>query len=299
MLKRPTEALLLLLACVKSHPEVSKAVRLRRQFYKRPGGGFLCLSHEGLEDFVGDAIATSTNSQLEGALRRNWWKFAGRKSADAALHEKAGPVLLHLCRKQAAKLAFGDVLLTAAGPNLRVRHVLHTAVPSYPNEQNLGSRQPEQESVEAAEVALAGLAKAYETLLLRAAELSVKSLACPAIGAGFRGYPLEETARVGLSAMLQSDHLIPYIEVRFWACAAFIAWRDECVRLGLASCEEEEVAASLWQGDPLAVWHERRMQAIMQQPASSRLDQSSMTFSLPIIASLWTRLENIVKRYAR
>eukprot|EP00747_Dinoflagellata_sp_TGD_P221187 gnl/TRDRNA2_/TRDRNA2_93059_c0_seq2.p1 gnl/TRDRNA2_/TRDRNA2_93059_c0~~gnl/TRDRNA2_/TRDRNA2_93059_c0_seq2.p1 ORF type:complete len:248 (+),score=42.02 gnl/TRDRNA2_/TRDRNA2_93059_c0_seq2:37-780(+) len=233
---------------------------LPRQFYRRTGGGFLCLAQEGLEDFVGDAIATSTNRRLEGTFRRNWWGFAGRKSADAALHEKAGPALLQACRKHSSELPFGVVLVTAAGPNLQVRHVLHTAVPSHPSGRDPRPLPPAQESdfAEAPEAALRALAAAYAALLQQAAKLGAESLACPAIGAGCRGYPLEATAQIGLDALARADPVVPYIEVRFWAHAAFIAWRDECARIGLASCEETEVADCLWEGEPLATWYERR-----------------------------------------
>eukprot|EP00435_Cladocopium_sp_Y103_P073223 s240_g42.t2 len=70
-------------------------------------------------------LATSASRHLEGTLRRNWWGFAGRKSADASLHEKAGPELLAACRAQASYLGFGEA-----------SYVLHTVVPGHPSSRD-------------------------------------------------------------------------------------------------------------------------------------------------------------------
>eukprot|EP00913_Durusdinium_trenchii_P032791 g30696.t1 len=102
--------------------------RTEVRYFRRPHGGFLCLADADLAEWPGEALATSTNRHLEGTLRRNWWGFAGRKSADAALHEKAGPELLAECRAQASSLKFGEVVVTKA-PNLKARYVLHTVSP--------------------------------------------------------------------------------------------------------------------------------------------------------------------------
>lgn len=228
-------------------------------FYRRAGGGFLCLTQGRLEEFVGDAIATSTNCRLEGIHRKNWWGFVGKKSADAALHEKVGPSLLQECHSKATELPFGSVLTTAAGPKMGVGYVLHTAVPSH-----AGGRDPRPMSAQQAgdfayhEEAMQYLTRSYGEVLKAAAELETESLACPAIGCGCRGYPVEDAARIGLHALAE-DRAVPYIEVRILDWLTYSAWQQECIRLGLKACTEGDVKEALWEGEPLASWHERRV----------------------------------------
>ncbi|CAK0900147.1 unnamed protein product [Prorocentrum cordatum] len=149
-------------------------------YFRRRAGGFLCVTQANLEDFVGDAIATSTNRRLEGAHRRNWWGFAGRRSADAALHARAGAELLRLCHERASELRFGEAADFVEAP-------------------------------EAAEL----LRRSYAELLRTAAELGVQSLACPAIGCGCRGYPVREAAEVALRAVGE-DAAVQLT----WSCAS-------------------------------------------------------------------------------
>ncbi|CAK0900146.1 unnamed protein product [Prorocentrum cordatum] len=202
-------------------------------YFRRRAGGFLCVTQANLEDFVGDAIATSTNRRLEGAHRRNWWGFAGRRSADAALHARAGAELLRLCHERASELRFGEVLATPAGPRLDAQHVLHTAVPSHPagrDPRPLPASQAADfvEAPEAAEL----LRRSYAELLRTAAELGVQSLACPAIGCGCRGYPVREAAEVALRAVGE-DAAVPSTAMQLQA--TFWAWRDRCPEVGLGA----------------------------------------------------------------
>lgn len=230
----------------------------QRLLYRRAGGGFLCLARANLEDWAGDAIATSTNRRLEGNIRRNWWGFAGRKSADAALHERAGDFLARACRQQVAELDYGAVLVTKAGPNLGTAYVLHTTVPSHPAGQDSRPLPPHHagdytEPEEAEEL----LGRSYDEVLRTASELGVESLCCSAIGCGFRGFPLDVAASIGLGALGRRSHGVPYVEVRFWEYRAFFAWREEaterCPELSL--CDDEALAvveAALWEGEGLA-----------------------------------------------
>mmetsp|Transcript_93724 Transcript_93724/g.264577 ORF Transcript_93724/g.264577 Transcript_93724/m.264577 type:complete len:267 (-) Transcript_93724:26-826(-) len=246
-----------------------------RRLFRRGGGGFLCLAQENLEDWVGDAIATSTNRHFEGIHRRNWWGFAGRRSADAALHERVGDgFLVHACRAQARELPFGEVLVTEAGPNLRARHVLHTVVPCHPRTRDPRPLPPARAAdfATSAEHAEELLAASYSALIRAAAGLTAQTLCCPALGCGCRGFPLEVAARVGLDALaapvalavsLQEEPSkastcpVPYVEVRFWENRVFDAWLEECARRDLVACEAREVEEALWGGEPLHVWHER------------------------------------------
>mmetsp|Transcript_126526 Transcript_126526/g.252861 ORF Transcript_126526/g.252861 Transcript_126526/m.252861 type:complete len:245 (+) Transcript_126526:57-791(+) len=231
----------------------------KQHFYRR-AGGFLCVAQGNLEDFVGDALATSTNRRLEGALRRNWWGFIGRRSADAALHEKAGPSLLHDCKALAQELPFGTVLATSPGSALSVRHVLHTAVPSHPagrDPRPMPSTQAGDFATTPAE-AMSLLQCSYCELLRCAAALEAKSLACPAIGCGIRGYPMEEAAEIGLRLIVE-DVVVPYVEVRIWDWVTFKVWQESCCKLGLESCNAADVMGTLWDGETLENWQKKRI----------------------------------------
>uniref|UniRef100_A0A0G4FWY4 Uncharacterized protein n=1 Tax=Chromera velia CCMP2878 TaxID=1169474 RepID=A0A0G4FWY4_9ALVE len=48
---------------------------------------FVCFRLGNVTEFRGDAVVSSGNRRLEGTVRRNWWGFAGRRSADASLYE--------------------------------------------------------------------------------------------------------------------------------------------------------------------------------------------------------------------
>eukprot|EP00927_Polykrikos_kofoidii_P077288 TRINITY_DN74242_c0_g1_i1.p1 TRINITY_DN74242_c0_g1~~TRINITY_DN74242_c0_g1_i1.p1 ORF type:complete len:267 (-),score=30.43 TRINITY_DN74242_c0_g1_i1:45-815(-) len=222
--------------------------------------GFLCLAQENIEDWVGDAIATSTNRRLEGVVRRNWWGFTGRRGADAALHDRAGEFLVRACHEQTSELAFGRVLVTSAGPGLpQVGRLLHTAVPSHPAGRDPRPLPPHQaaEYMEAEE-AEEFLAQSFSALLSTATELDIKSLCCPAIGCGCRGFPLDVAARIGLDA-LAGDHQIPYVEVRFWDHSTFMTWLEASRALpSLAPCEDSHVREALWDGLSLSTWSEQR-----------------------------------------
>mmetsp|Transcript_33159 Transcript_33159/g.104998 ORF Transcript_33159/g.104998 Transcript_33159/m.104998 type:complete len:248 (+) Transcript_33159:38-781(+) len=237
---------------------MSRAAMVRREFYQR-AGGFLCIAQGNLEDFVGDAIVTSTNCRLEGTHRRNWWGFIGRKSADAALHEKAGPQLLQACREKAAELPFGTVLVTPAGPKLAARYVLHTAVPSHPAGRDPRPLPAAQAADFAtAEAAVQVLREGYAEVLRQAAGVRAETLACPAVGCGIRGYPIDEAARIGLEAIAHNS-AVPYVEVRIWDRMTFETWRQECSKMGLTPCTEDMVESSLWDGEPLASWQAKRI----------------------------------------
>lgn len=229
-----------------------------RLLYRR-AGGFLCLAQESLEDWTGDAIVTSTNRHLEGTIRRNWWGFTGRRSADAALHARAGDFLVNACRAQVSQLRFGDVVVTDAGPNLQAFHVLHTAVPNHP-----AGRDPrplpkgQAEDYVGVRQAEALLSKSYTALLQVAEELRVESLCLPAIGCGCRGYPSTSAAHIGLGVLLAHGSHIPYVEVRFWDQNTFSAWNQECNQLGLSPCIGDDAARSGWGPEHLAARFEQK-----------------------------------------
>eukprot|EP00929_Paragymnodinium_shiwhaense_P088321 TRINITY_DN48617_c0_g1_i1.p1 TRINITY_DN48617_c0_g1~~TRINITY_DN48617_c0_g1_i1.p1 ORF type:complete len:250 (-),score=62.05 TRINITY_DN48617_c0_g1_i1:8-757(-) len=235
---------------------------VRSHFFRRPGG-FLCLVQENLEDFAGDALVSSTNRRLEGTFRRNWWGFIGQRSADVALHTRAGPALLKACRAKATELPFGTVLVTSSVPSLDVDWVLHTCVPSHPAGRGADTRPlPAELSGDyvSEEEALETLRLSYEAVLRAAGDLEVQTLALTALGTGYRGYPQEAAAEIALAA-LRSDLKIPYLEVRFWARVTFNCWVEHCQALQLESCDEKTIQDELWEGRTLQDWRAERKAA--------------------------------------
>ncbi len=77
----------------------------------------------------------------------------------------------------------GDAVVTTAG-NMKAKHIIHAVGPRF-----------QEEDVEAK------LRTTTINVLNRACEIAARSLALPAMGAGFYGIPLETSARVVLSTI--------------------------------------------------------------------------------------------------
>jgi O-acetyl-ADP-ribose deacetylase (regulator of RNase III) len=126
-----------------------------------------------------DAIANAANGGLLGG-----------GGVDGAIHRAAGPELLAACREvkqtlPGGVLATGGAVLTP-GFRLPARHVIHCVGPVYDRE---GARAP------------ALLARCYTEALRLCREHVLSSIAFPAISTGIYGYPLDEAARVSLTAV--------------------------------------------------------------------------------------------------
>lgn len=237
------------------------------RYFRRPHGGYLCLADADIAEWSGEVLATSASRHLEGTLRRNWWGFAGRKSADASLHEKAGPELLAACRAQASYLGFGEVLVTSA-PNLKARYVLHTVVPGHPSSRDPRPMPVDRAADYASDDAEAErlLRQSFAGLVAKTVQLNAKSLCCPAIGCGIRGFPAPLAAKAGLHHLVPEAECavaqaVPYVEVRFWDTNVLNAWTAEAFERDLEECEEWQVKNELWQGHTLAEWTQKNIEA--------------------------------------
>ena len=60
-----------------------------------------------------DALATSANVTLSGNANPNFWRFAGKRNADGAIHKAAGPKLLEACAEKGS-CSVGEVVVTPA-----------------------------------------------------------------------------------------------------------------------------------------------------------------------------------------
>jgi O-acetyl-ADP-ribose deacetylase len=123
-----------------------------------------------------DAVVNAANSRL-----------AGGGGVDGAIHRAAGPGLMRELRERYGDRGCptGSAVVTGAG-DLPARIVIHAVGPRW-----RGGREHEAEL----------LASAYQTSLDLTHREGAHSVAFPAISCGIYGYPLDEAARVALTAI--------------------------------------------------------------------------------------------------
>ncbi|MBA3411355.1 MAG: O-acetyl-ADP-ribose deacetylase [Geodermatophilaceae bacterium] len=138
-----------------------------------------------------DAIVNAANPGLLGG-----------GGVDGAIHAAGGPEILAECRQRKADLPGGLLprgqAVATTGGRLAARWVIHTAGPVY-------APGKDRRAV---------LRSCYVQSLRLASELGAESIAFPAISAGVYGWPMDDAARVAVSAVRDTD--APGIElVRF------------------------------------------------------------------------------------
>ena len=122
-----------------------------------------------------DAIVNAANAHLGGG-----------GGVDGAIHRKGGPTIMEETRRLYPKgCPTGSAVITGAG-NLHARHVMHAVGPIWRGGE---SGEPEQ------------LAGAYRTCLSLAAQHNLQSIAFPSISTGAYYYPVQQAARVALTAV--------------------------------------------------------------------------------------------------
>lgn len=117
-----------------------------------------------------DAIVNAANSELRGG-----------GGVDGAIHRAAGPELLEECLKLGG-CPTGEARVTR-GHKLPARHVIHAVGPVW---HGGGKGEPEL------------LAACYRNALSLVAELSLNSIAFPAISCGVYRYPPEQAVSIAV-----------------------------------------------------------------------------------------------------
>ncbi|MEU9130296.1 O-acetyl-ADP-ribose deacetylase [Kitasatospora sp. NPDC048540] len=130
-----------------------------------------------------DVVVNAANSSLLGG-----------GGVDGAIHRKGGPAILADCRRlrdshYGRGLDAGRAVVTTAG-RLPARWVVHTVGPVY---------YPDLYE-ERAEL----LSSCYRESLRLAAELGARSVAFPAISTGVYRWPMEDAARIALTAVTEA-----------------------------------------------------------------------------------------------
>eukprot|EP00191_Tetraselmis_sp_GSL018_P014500 CAMPEP_0177583714 /NCGR_PEP_ID=MMETSP0419_2-20121207/3473_1 /TAXON_ID=582737 /ORGANISM="Tetraselmis sp., Strain GSL018" /LENGTH=273 /DNA_ID=CAMNT_0019073131 /DNA_START=71 /DNA_END=892 /DNA_ORIENTATION=+ len=124
------------------------------------------------------AIVNAANSRLLGG-----------SGVDGAIHRRAGPKLLALCKQvpevePGVRCPVGEARLTSGETGLEVQHVIHTVGPIYHQETDPASK----------------LESCYRNSLNLANENRIERVAFPAISCGIFGYPIYEAAQVAIKA---------------------------------------------------------------------------------------------------
>lgn len=139
-----------------------------------------------------DVVVSAANSSLLGG-----------GGVDGAIHRGGGPEILAECRRLRAShygkgLPTGRAVATTAG-RLPARWVVHTVGPVFRAED-----RPQRSEL---------LASCYRESLRVAVGLGARTVAFPAISAGIYGWPLDDAARIALTAVAEEAPDLD--EVRF------------------------------------------------------------------------------------
>ena len=140
-----------------------------------------------------DAIVNAANPGLMGG-----------GGVDGAIHRAGGLAILEECRQIVASrghLPTGKAVITTGG-KLKAKHVIHTVGPIW---HGGGSNEAEL------------LASAYRESLKVAAEHGLNSVSFPSISTGAYSYPLDEAAKVAITAVVSflKEQTTSIQEVRF------------------------------------------------------------------------------------
>jgi O-acetyl-ADP-ribose deacetylase (regulator of RNase III) len=150
-----------------------------------------------------DAVVCAANAQL-----------APGGGVAGAIHRAAGPGLYEEC-EPLAPIRTGDAVITS-GHGLPNDWCIHVLGPVY-------SASPDP---------AAELARCYTSMLARAEEQGLRSLATPAISTGIFGYPVDEAAVVSLEAVMAERERLQSVRL-----VRFVLWADRDLEIHRSALE--------------------------------------------------------------
>ncbi|RCG31771.1 O-acetyl-ADP-ribose deacetylase [Sphaerisporangium album] len=155
-----------------------------------------------------DAIVNAANSSLLGG-----------GGVDGAIHRRGGPQILEECRVLRASrygggLPTGQAVATTAG-RLPARWVIHTVGPVY-------ARKEDRSSL---------LASCYTESLKVADELGAATVAFPAVSTGVYGWPMDDGARIALSAVRGASTRVAEARFVLFDATAYAVFDEALTRL--------------------------------------------------------------------
>ena len=190
---------------------------------------WLIITEGDISKWSGEALVNCANPPLMGSHQlKNWWRFAGRRNVDAALHEAAGPALLQACLalpevQPNVRCPVGEVRLTP-GFRLHAEHVLHTVGPSY-----------KDASASEAEDALRAT---YRNCLAFANGRGMRCIAFPAISCGVGNFPQRMGALVAVKACVEHVGELQVIELVALEHSMWQAFLDAAGHFNLQAADE-------------------------------------------------------------
>jgi O-acetyl-ADP-ribose deacetylase (regulator of RNase III) len=152
-----------------------------------------------------DAVVNAANTAMRGG-----------GGVDGAIHRAGGPAVLADCIERFPHgLPTGGAGWTTAG-DMPARHVIHVVGPNY----RAGQRDPRL------------LESCYREAMRLADELSVSTIAFPAVSAGIYGWPLGDAARIAVHTVGQVSRTSKVDEARFvlFGAQTFQAFADEIAK---------------------------------------------------------------------
>ncbi|GAA0391031.1 O-acetyl-ADP-ribose deacetylase [Microbispora corallina] len=156
-----------------------------------------------------DAVVNAANSSLMGG-----------GGVDGAIHRRGGPEIVEECRALRASrygkgLPTGQAVATTAG-RLPARWVIHTVGPVY-------SRSEDRSHL---------LASCYRESLKVADALGAGLVAFPAVSTGIYRWPLDDAARIALTAVRQAGSAVAEVRFVLFTSAAYAVFEDTLRALG-------------------------------------------------------------------
>ncbi|MFI6180871.1 O-acetyl-ADP-ribose deacetylase [Nonomuraea sp. NPDC051191] len=151
-----------------------------------------------------DAIVNAANSSLLGG-----------GGVDGAIHRRGGPEILAECRQLRAGhlgggLPTGQAVATTAGL-LPAHWVIHTVGPVY-------SRSQDRSEL---------LASCHRESLRVADALGARTVAFPAISTGIYGWPLDDAARIAVTAVRAAGTSVEEVRFVLFDAAAYEVFRGQ------------------------------------------------------------------------